>query len=64
MSYTVTLPYDPVWRALDWAKEHCSSYITNQARTMPKSTFHNRNYVIDYYFGDERDALMFRLRWE
>ena len=29
MSITVTLPYDPVWTALAWAKENCPSYITN-----------------------------------
>lgn len=63
MSYTVTLAYDPVWRALDWAKQNCPSYITNQARSTPESTFHNRNYVIDYTFGQERDAVLFALKW-
>jgi len=28
---TVTLPYDPEWKALEWAKKHCQSYISNQA---------------------------------
>jgi hypothetical protein len=54
---TVTLPYDPDWKALEWAKEHCSSYITND--------LHQDGYndKIDYHFGDEKDAVMFALRW-
>jgi hypothetical protein len=26
---TVTIPYDPIWEPLNWAKKYCSSYITN-----------------------------------
>jgi hypothetical protein len=56
----VTLPYDPVWTALAWAKEHCPSYITNDvhlAKTLNGGT------KIDYHFGNEHDALLFALRW-
>lgn len=63
MSYTVVLPYDPTWKALEWAKQHCSSYITNWNQSRAGSTFSNRQYDIVYYFGNEQDALMFRLRW-
>ena len=63
MSYTVTLPYDPVWSALYWAQEHCPSYITNQNQSRSGSTFSNRQYDIVYYFGEERDAVLFALRW-
>lgn len=64
---TVTLPYDPVWTALDWAKEHCPSYITNEAgparmKSVPGGWV-NANPNIVYYFSDEKDALMFALRW-
>ena len=58
----VTLPYDPVWKPLEWAKEHCPSYITNAV--------HEENLVtkklavrIDYFFSNEKDALIFSLRW-
>ena len=54
MSKTVTLPYSPFWEPLLWAKEHCPSYITNNADV-------NSNIV--YYFSNEKDALMFLLRW-
>lgn len=57
----VDLAYDLDWRALDWAKKHCKSYITNSVArddrdpyTLPKIT---------YYFGKNSDATMFFLRW-
>lgn len=57
----VTLPYDPVWTALDWAKKHCSSYITNDVH---KNTGESGSGVqIDYFFYDDRDAVFFSLKW-
>lgn len=56
---TVTLPYDPLWKPLDWAKEYCSSYITNDVHRDGDNSSHK----IDYFFGNEKDALMFLLRW-
>lgn len=50
----VTLPYDPLWTALEWAKKNCPSYITNRVAEDGK---------ICYYFGEERDATAFLLRW-
>lgn len=64
MNYIVTIPHDPVWRALTWTKENCPSYITNQGRPHTGSTLDNRKYVIDYYFGEERDAVLFALKWK
>lgn len=61
MSTIVTLKYDPVWPALDWAKQHCRSYITNRVHRDGNKTFDNTR--IDYFFVDENDALMFALRW-
>jgi hypothetical protein len=66
---TVTLPYDPDWKALAWAKEYCSSYITNKAsnttrlKRVSSSGWVNDSSIV-YYFGDEKDALLFALRWE
>ena len=53
---TVTLPYDPVWEPLEWAKKNCSSYITNAVHSCDNTN-------IDYFFANEKDALMFLLRW-
>ena len=58
---TVTLPYDPVWKPLEWAKKHCPSYITNNLHCDGYNTFDNSK--IDYLFSDEKDAMMFILRW-
>jgi hypothetical protein len=60
MVMTVTLPYDPLWRALDWAKEHCPSYITNDIHKYGNSYDNKR---IDYFFGDGQDATFFALKW-
>lgn len=65
MSVAVTLPYDPVWTALAWAKENCPSYITNKAinttslRPVPGGWVSDSSIV--YYFGNEQDAVLFKL---
>jgi hypothetical protein len=65
----VTLPYDPVWRALEWAKVHCPSYITNDAKPANPNESDRHYYSdrllpdINYYFSDERDAVLFALTW-
>jgi hypothetical protein len=57
----VTLPYSPFRERLDWAKENCSSYIKTDLHQDGYNTYDHRK--IDYFFGDEKDALMFTLRW-
>jgi hypothetical protein len=61
MATIVTLPYDPLWRALDWAKEHCPSYITNDIHMCQYNSYDDKR--IDYFFGDGQDALIFALKW-
>jgi hypothetical protein len=58
---TITIPYDPFWAPLAWAKEHCPSYITNDMHQDGYNTYDHTK--IDYFFSDEKDALMFVLRW-
>ncbi len=57
---TVTIPYDPEWKALDWAKKHCPSYTTNKVLTTNHA---GECFRIAYHFSDERDVMMFTLRW-
>lgn len=61
----VTLPYDPVWKALDWAKIHCPDYITNGIHKRDDATVADWNdwNRIDYFFSSDRDAVLFSLRW-
>lgn len=66
MGVKVTVPFDPEWRALAWAKEHCTSYITNTSvagriRPVPGGWVNDVDIV--YYFDDEHDATMFTLKW-
>lgn len=67
MITVVTLPHDPVWTALDWAKENCPSYITNSGRKEERTSIDGLVYVvymIDYHFGDDGDAAWFTLKWK
>jgi hypothetical protein len=67
MGMTVTIPYDPSWKALAWAKENCPSYITNKASNTTRLKQVSGGWInascIVYYFSDERDAVFFSLRW-
>ena len=45
------------YELLEWAKQHCPSYITNDA-VQKGGEYHYR-----FYFGDEQDRVMFLLRW-
>ena len=57
----ITLPYDPIWRPLEWAEENCPSYITN---TLHENDQRDCEYLrIDYFFSDEKDATLFALKW-
>ena len=58
---TITIPYDPLWKPLNWAKEHCKSYITNDIHCDGYNTFDNSK--VDYFFSNEKDAMWFKLRW-
>jgi len=59
----VTLTYDPVWRALEWAKVNCPSYITNEIHQAVPNNFSADNTKIDYFFSDDEDATYFALMW-
>ena len=62
MSTVVTLPYDPLWRPVEWAKKNCPSYITNTMSDKLTELVGDRT-PINYYFSDARDATLFALRW-
>ena len=60
----VTLPHDPKWYALEWAIKNCPSYITNDAETVMIDKYGLEVYTkVNYYFSDEKDAIIFQLRW-
>ena len=57
----ITLPYDPEWVALEWIKEHCKSYVTNDMHMDGYNTYDPKK--IDYFFSDDKDQLIALLRW-
>ncbi len=61
MAITITLPHDQNWAALEWAKEHCPSYITNDLHQDGYNTYDNTR--IDYFFGNKEEAVIFKLKW-
>jgi hypothetical protein len=63
MSYTVTLSCDPVEPRNNWAKENCPSYITNVLDYVGPGGGLVAELSIKYYFGEEKDAVLFALRW-
>lgn len=58
----VTVPYDPFWKPLAWAKEHCPSYITNDVHKNTNES--GQGVLIDYFFSEGKDAMVFMLRWQ
>jgi hypothetical protein len=69
MSNIVTLPWDPkiVLQAAQWASEHCPSYETyefvHQVFKTNTSTIYRCTDNVEYFFKEERDAVLFALRW-
>lgn len=47
------LEYEP----LIWAKQNCPSYITNDCIQR------GGNYYYRFFFGNDRDCVMFTLKW-
>lgn len=63
MSYVVTLRWTKEEAIpLTYAKKYCPSYITNDVNLV-KHKDKLSEVCVNYYFTDEKDALMFRLRW-
>lgn len=57
----VTLPYDPMWIAVEWAKTNCPNYITNAIHEDENGKKDYRR--IDYFFSVDNEATLFALRW-
>lgn len=47
----------PSFEPLVWVKQHCASYITNDAVQK------HGDYYYRFYFGREKDLTAFILRW-
>ena len=58
----VTLPMTRHWTsARKWAMEHCPSYTGNDWHQQGYNDYEQT--MIDYFFDDEKDAIIFILRW-
>lgn len=64
MKNYVDLPVPQTWtftsldfEPLEWAKKNCASYITNDA------VQRGGEYYYRFYFGNDKDRVLFALRW-
>lgn len=61
MSYIAYVPwskhFDITLEMLEWAKEHCPSYITNDSITIKGEDYYR------FYFKREQECLFFTLKW-
>lgn len=48
---------EKAYEALKWAKKNCSSYITNDAVEKEGKWYYR------FFFSQEKDVMMFVLRW-
>ena len=48
--------------ALTWCKEDCPSYITMSSQCGHYDIYDN-HLTYDFFFGDEKEALLCRLKW-
>lgn len=55
--------YEHSGRMLQWAKKNCPSYITNDAVAIVTADLTDTTYKRIFYFGNDRDAAIFALRW-
>lgn len=46
-----------------WAREHCPSYQGYDVQDVSDVSYHY-DYVAQYLFGDEQDAVLFTLKWQ
>jgi hypothetical protein len=49
---TVTIPFDPFWEPLHWAKRYCPSYITNDMHCDGYNTYDATK--IDYFLQTKK----------
>lgn len=61
MNNYVTVKREVLDAALDWAKTHCPSYITNDYHMSGYNLYDHS--LIDFYFADTKDQVLFMLIW-
>jgi hypothetical protein len=67
----ITIPANNAWEAVEWAKENCPSYITNDYSVLGGRTgYYETGRDIencDFFFVDDeqgsKDMVMFSLKW-
>jgi hypothetical protein len=60
------IPYEHVYEHFsyvdEWAREHCKSYCRYDAVDVSDVSLTN-DVIAEYCFNDEKDAVLFKLKW-
>lgn len=54
---------EPFWKIKKWALAHCKSFVWMDVSDVSDVSLYYDELAV-YYFGDERDALMFKLKYK
>lgn len=54
---------EPFWKIKKWALAHCKSFVWMDVSDVSDVSLYYDE-LATYYFGDERDALMFKLKYK
>jgi hypothetical protein len=61
------IPYEQAGKhfrsAAAWARKHCKSFITYEIMDVADFSI-DHDLLCEYQFGDDRDAVIFQLRWK
>lgn len=53
---------EPPWKMKKWANEHCQSFIWMEEQDVSDVSL-QWDYIYAFYFYEEKDALMFQLKY-
>ena len=54
---------EPVWKMKKWARNHCQSFVWMEECDVSDVSL-QWDYLYAFYFYDEKDALMFQLKYK
>ena len=54
---------EPPWKMKRWASQHCQSFVWMEEQDV-SDVSPNWDYIYAFYFYEEKDALMFQLKYK
>lgn len=62
--FEITLydPDAPAYTYHNWAKENCSSYMHYKGTDVSDLSW-KHDYIVQFFFEEEKDAIFFKMKW-